>query len=57
MASRSVLGRQWGQPRTSEDLAAQAARVAANNACAFRFPSVSMRQLRLEKARADADTE
>lgn len=56
MAGMNVLGRQW-VPRSPEDLANQAARVAANNAKGFRFPAATARELRQEKARADADTD
>lgn len=56
MSGRTALGRQWAtrQPRTQEDLAAQAARVRANNAKAV-LPRSVTRELRLETLRADAD--
>jgi hypothetical protein len=54
MAARAALGRQWGQPRSRQDLADQAARVAANNAKST-FPKATARELRLETIRADLD--
>lgn len=56
LPAQDALGRQWYPARTPEDLAAQAARVRANNARATRLPMATERELRLEKLRADTDS-
>lgn len=58
MNAPDMLGRQWGPPRSAEDLASQAARVRANNAkiaATLPFDKATARQLRDEKRRADVD--
>lgn len=58
MVGRGVLGQQWERAVGPETLAEQAARVARNNARTRQpFSAVTARELRREKARADADTD